>query len=46
VIVPDEEDGGPLGADWLIDQGVLEGATGAIIAEPAERTAPDHRAEG
>jgi len=40
VIVPDEEDGGPLGADWLIDQGVLEGATGAIIAEPAERTHP------
>ncbi|MFF0270940.1 M20 family metallopeptidase [Kribbella sp. NPDC004536] len=38
--VPDEEVGGPLGADWLLDQGVLDGATGAVIAEPAERTHP------
>lgn len=38
--VPDEEAGGPLGADWLLDQGVLDGATGAVIAEPAERTHP------
>lgn len=38
--VPDEEQGGPRGADWLLDQGVLDGATGAIIAEPAERTHP------
>jgi succinyl-diaminopimelate desuccinylase len=38
--VPDEEQGGPRGADWLLDQGVLDGASGAIIAEPAERTHP------
>ncbi len=38
--VPDEETGGRLGADWLLDQGVLEGATGGIIAEPAERDHP------
>lgn len=38
--VPDEEQGGPRGADWLLDQGVLDGATGAVIAEPAERTHP------
>lgn len=38
--VPDEEQGGPLGADWLLRQGVLDGATGAVIAEPAERTHP------
>lgn len=38
--VPDEEQGGPRGADWILDQGVLDGATGAIIAEPAERTHP------
>ncbi|MFG3699386.1 M20 family metallopeptidase [Micromonospora sp. NPDC047620] len=38
--VPDEEQGGSRGADWLLDQGVLDGATGAIIAEPAERTHP------
>jgi succinyl-diaminopimelate desuccinylase len=38
--VPDEEAGGPLGADWLLDSGVLDGATGAVIAEPAERTHP------
>lgn len=38
--VPDEETGGRRGADWLLDQGVLEGATGGIIAEPAERNHP------
>lgn len=38
--VPDEEMGGSYGADWLLDQGVLDGATGAVIAEPAERTHP------
>lgn len=40
VAVPDEETGGRMGADWLLDQGVLEGATGAVIAEPAERDHP------
>ena len=44
--VPDEETGGPLGAHWLLEQGVLDGATGGIIAEPAERDRPDDRAEG
>lgn len=38
--VPDEETGGRLGADWLLDQGVLDGATGGVIAEPAERDHP------
>lgn len=38
--VPDEETGGPLGAHWLLEQGVLDGATGGIIAEPAERNHP------
>jgi len=38
--VPDEETGGRLGADWALDQGVLAGATGGVIAEPAERTHP------
>ncbi|QMU97525.1 M20 family metallopeptidase [Microbacterium esteraromaticum] len=38
--VPDEETGGRLGADWLLDQGVLDGADGGIIAEPAERDHP------
>lgn len=38
--VCDEEAGGPLGADWVLEQGLLQGATGAIIAEPAERTHP------
>lgn len=38
--VADEEAGGPLGADWLLDQRVLDGATGAVIAEPAERSHP------
>jgi len=40
VAVPDEEQGGPRGADWLLDTGALDGATGAVIAEPAERTHP------
>lgn len=38
--VPDEEAGGPLGTDWLLDQGVFYGATGAVIAEPSERNHP------
>ncbi|KJL31406.1 M20 family metallopeptidase [Microbacterium azadirachtae] len=38
--VPDEETGGRLGADWLLGQGVLDGATGGVIAEPAERDHP------
>lgn len=38
--VSDEEAGGPLGADWVLDRRLLDGATGAIIAEPAERTHP------
>ncbi|PDQ35957.1 MAG: succinyl-diaminopimelate desuccinylase [Candidatus Lumbricidophila eiseniae] len=40
VAVPDEETGGQGGADWLLDQGVLAGADGGVIAEPAERTHP------
>ncbi|MFV0452259.1 MAG: M20 family metallopeptidase, partial [Propioniciclava sp.] len=36
----DEETGGAGGAPWLLDGGVLAGATSAIIAEPAERTHP------
>jgi succinyl-diaminopimelate desuccinylase len=40
VAVPDEETGGRRGADWLLDQGVLDGTTGAVIAEPAERNHP------
>lgn len=38
--VPDEEAGGARGADWLLDQGALDGATAAVIGEPAERTHP------
>ncbi len=38
--VADEEAGGPLGADWVLENGLLEGATAAIIAEPSERTHP------
>lgn len=38
--VCDEETGGRRGADWVLDQGHLDGVTGAIIAEPAERTHP------
>ncbi|WP_309127782.1 ArgE/DapE family deacylase [Microbacterium sp.] len=38
--VPDEETGGRLGADWVLDQGALDGADGGIIAEPAERDHP------
>src|SRR6218665_1698472 len=43
VAVPDEETGGQGGADWLLDQGVLAGADGGVIAEPPERTHPTHR---
>lgn len=38
--VADEEAGGPHGADWVLDSGTLDGATGAIIAEPSERSHP------
>lgn len=38
--VSDEEMGGPRGADWVLDQGLLAGATAGIIAEPSERTHP------
>jgi succinyl-diaminopimelate desuccinylase len=38
--VSDEETGGPLGAHWVLANGHLDGATGAVIAEPAERTHP------
>lgn len=38
--VADEEAGGPHGADWVLDEGVLNGATGAIIAEPSEKSHP------
>lgn len=38
--VADEEAGGPHGADWVLDSGALDGATGAIIAEPSERSHP------
>ena len=38
--VADEEVGGPHGADWVLDNGVLDGATGAIIAEPSEKSHP------
>ncbi|SEF00378.1 succinyl-diaminopimelate desuccinylase [Ruania alba] len=38
--VADEETGGPLGAHWVLENGHLDGATGAVIAEPAERTHP------
>ncbi|AQP46822.1 succinyl-diaminopimelate desuccinylase [Tessaracoccus aquimaris] len=38
--VPDEETGGDRGADWLLARGVVDGATGAIIAEPSERAHP------
>lgn len=38
--VADEEVGGPDGAHWILEKGVLDGATGAVIAEPAERTHP------
>lgn len=38
--VCDEETGGGRGADLVLDRGHLDGVTGAIIAEPAERTHP------
>ncbi|WP_285726730.1 M20 family metallopeptidase [Psychromicrobium xiongbiense] len=38
--VSDEETGGPLGADWLLNRDDLAGATSAVIAEPSERSHP------
>jgi succinyl-diaminopimelate desuccinylase len=38
--VADEEMGGPRGADWVLDNGHLDGVTAGIIAEPAERSHP------
>ncbi|WP_029150619.1 M20 family metallopeptidase [Microbacterium indicum] len=38
--VCDEEVGGRRGADWVLDQGHIAGATAGIIAEPAERSHP------
>jgi len=38
--VADEEMGGPRGADWVLDEGHLDGVTAGIIAEPAERSHP------
>jgi succinyl-diaminopimelate desuccinylase len=38
--VCDEETGGRGGADWVLDEGHLDGATAGIIAEPAERSHP------
>ena len=38
--VADEEMGGPRGADWVLDEGHLDGVTSGIIAEPAERSHP------
>lgn len=38
--VCDEEAGGNRGADLVLGQGHLDGATGAVIAEPAERSHP------
>lgn len=38
--VCDEETGGRRGADLMLDEGHLDGVTGAVIAEPAERTHP------
>jgi succinyl-diaminopimelate desuccinylase len=32
--------GGPRGADWVLDEGHLDGVTAGIIAEPAERSHP------
>jgi succinyl-diaminopimelate desuccinylase len=38
--VSDEETGGRRGADWLLDRDELDGATGAVIAEPSEKSHP------
>lgn len=38
--VCDEETGDKGGADWVLEQGLLDGATAGIIAEPAERSHP------
>lgn len=36
----DEEGGGPCGTPTVLDQGHLEGVTGAVIGEPSERAFP------
>jgi succinyl-diaminopimelate desuccinylase len=33
--VPDEETGGVAGVPWVLDQGIIQGATAAVIAEPS-----------
>lgn len=38
--VCDEETGDRGGADWVLEQGYLEGVTAGVIAEPAERSHP------
>lgn len=38
--VCDEETGGRGGADWVLEQGHLDGVTAGVIAEPAERSHP------
>lgn len=38
--VCDEETGDKGGADWILENGYLDGATAGIIAEPAERSHP------
>lgn len=38
--VADEETGGRRGADWVLENGHLDGVTAGVIAEPAERAHP------
>jgi succinyl-diaminopimelate desuccinylase len=38
--VCDEETGGVTGSPWVLEHGMLDGVTGAVIAEPAERGFP------
>ncbi|MCQ9389887.1 M20/M25/M40 family metallo-hydrolase [Brevibacterium sp. 50QC2O2] len=38
--VCDEETGGVTGSPWVLEHGMLDGVTGAAIAEPAERGFP------
>ncbi|MCQ9368737.1 M20/M25/M40 family metallo-hydrolase [Brevibacterium sp. 91QC2O2] len=38
--VCDEETGGVTGSPWVLDHGLLDSVTGAVIAEPAERGFP------
>lgn len=38
--VCDEETGDRGGADWVLEQGYLDGVTAGVIAEPAERSHP------